>query len=201
MEEYFEKGDVSVETLKRCIKRGTIAGTFRPVLCGTAFKNKGVQPLLDARARLPAEPDRRPRHQGRRRGRRGRDRRAPGHPGRPETRPFAGLAFKIINDKYGNLTFVRVYAGTLKPGDTVLNTTKGHKERIGRMFQMHADKREEIKEVDRRRHRRLRRAEGHRHRRHAGRPAETRSSWSAWPSRSRSSTSRSSRRPRTASRR
>ncbi|HXT81229.1 MAG TPA: EF-Tu/IF-2/RF-3 family GTPase, partial [Acetobacteraceae bacterium] len=62
--------------------------------------------------------------------------------------PFAGLAFKIINDKYGTLTFVRVYAGTLKSGDTVMNTTKGHRERIGRMFQMHADKRAEIKEVE-----------------------------------------------------
>ena len=82
--------------------------------------------------------------------------------------PFAGLAFKIINDKYGTLTFVRVYAGTLKSGDTVMNTTKDHRERIGRMFQMHADKRAEIKEVRGRRHRRLRRAEGHRHGRHAG---------------------------------
>jgi elongation factor G len=148
MEEYFEKGDVSVATLKACIKKGTISGEFRPVLCGTAFKNKGVQPLLDAvidylpspidvpgiavaldegvdetlhpnRRRIPANPD----------------------------APFAGLAFKIINDKYGTLTFVRVYAGTLKSGDTVMNTTKGHRERIGRMFQMHADKRAEIKEV------------------------------------------------------
>jgi elongation factor G len=146
MEEYFEHGDVSVATLKRCIKAGTIAGTFRPVLCGTAFKNKGVQPLLDAvvdylpspldvpgikvaaaegedesaeRRRIKADP----------------------------TAPFAGLAFKIINDKYGTLTFVRVYAGTLRTGDMVLNTTRGHRERIGRMFQMHADKRQEIKEV------------------------------------------------------
>jgi elongation factor G len=146
MEEYFEKGDVSVETLKRAIKRGTIDGAFRPVMCGTAFKNKGVQPLLDgvidylpspidipgikvaaeegedesvARRIIPAD----------------------------ENLPFAGLAFKIINDKYGNLTFVRVYAGVLKQGDMVMNTTKGHKERIGRMFQMHADKREEVKEV------------------------------------------------------
>jgi len=148
MEEYFDKGDVSVETLKRCIKTGTISGAFRPVLCGTAFKNKGVQPLLDAvldylpspidvpgiavaaeigedevtghdRRRIKADPN----------------------------APFAGLAFKIINDKYGTLTFVRVYAGTLKSGDTVLNTTKENKERIGRMFQMHADKRAEIKEV------------------------------------------------------
>ncbi len=149
MEEYFDKGDVAVETLKLCIKRGAIAGAFRPVLCGTAFKNKGVQPLLDAVldylpspvdvpgiaiAAEEAEDDA-----------------ATGHDRRrikaDPTAPFAGLAFKIINDKYGTLTFVRVYAGTLKSGDTVMNTTKDHKERVGRMFQMHADKRAEIKEV------------------------------------------------------
>ncbi len=147
MEEYFENdNDVSVETLKRCIKIGTISGAFRPVLCGTAFKNKGVQPLLDAVLDyLPSPVD------------------VPGikvaaEEGQEDTAdlrrikadpdaPFAGLAFKIINDKYGTLTFVRVYAGTLKSGDTVMNTTKDHKERIGRMFQMHADKRAEIKEV------------------------------------------------------
>src|ERR671933_2113737 len=146
MEEYFDKGEVSVETLKRCIKKGTVAGTFRPVLCGTAFKNKGVQPLLDAVIDYlpspvdiegikvaPAE---------------GEDEDAERRviPA-DENAPFAGLAFKIINDKYGNLTFVRVYRGVLRSGDQVLNTTKGHKERVGRMFQMHADKREEIKEV------------------------------------------------------
>jgi elongation factor G len=157
MEEYFDKGDVSVETLKRCIKKGTISGEFRPVLCGTAFKNKGVQPLLDAVIDyLPSPVD------------------VPGiavaaeegeedgltdeqlkevHAKRRRIKAdpkgsFAGLAFKIINDKYGTLTFVRVYSGTLKSGDTVMNTTKGHRERIGRMFQMHADKREEIKEVE-----------------------------------------------------
>ncbi len=150
MEEYFDKGDVSVETLKRCIKAGAISGAFRPVLCGTAFKNKGVQPLLDAVLDyLPSPID------------------VPGIkvaaeegeedtpealakrrviPANPDA-PFAGLAFKIINDKYGTLTFVRVYSGMLKSGDTVMNTTKGHRERIGRMFQMHADKRAEIKEV------------------------------------------------------
>jgi elongation factor G len=149
MEEYFDKGDVAVETLKRCIKKGTINGDFRPVLCGTAFKNKGVQPLLDAVIDyLPSPID------------------VPGiavaleegqeeadHPDRRRIKadpkaPFAGLAFKIINDKYGTLTFVRVYAGSLKSGDMVQNTTKGHRERIGRMFQMHADKRAEIKEVE-----------------------------------------------------
>jgi elongation factor G len=149
MEEYFEKGDVEIATLKRAIKRGTIDGAFRPVLCGTAFKNKGVQPLLDAVIDyLPSPVD------------------VPGiavaldegidetlHPDRRRIKadpkaPFAGLAFKIINDKYGTLTFVRVYAGTLKSGDMVMNTTKDHRERIGRMFQMHADKRAEIKEVE-----------------------------------------------------
>ena len=148
MEEYFEKGDVSIETLKRAIKTGTISGAFRPVLCGTAFKNKGVQPLLDAVLDyLPSPID------------------VPGiavaaEEGQEETdltgrrrikadpnAPFSGLAFKIINDKYGALTFVRVYSGTLKSGDTVLNTTREGKERVGRMFQMHADKRAEIKEV------------------------------------------------------
>ncbi|HTQ72086.1 MAG TPA: elongation factor G, partial [Acidocella sp.] len=146
MEEYFEKGDVSVETLKRAIKTGTISGAFRPVMCGTAFKNKGVQPLLDGVLDyLPSPVD------------------VPGIKVAPEEgqeedpnarrikanpeAPFAGLAFKIINDKYGSLTFVRVYAGTLKSGDSVQNTTKGHKERIGRMYKMHADKRQEITEV------------------------------------------------------
>ncbi len=157
MEEYFEHGDVSVETLKRALKRGTIDGAFRPVLCGTAFKNKGVQPLLDAvidylpspidvpGISIAAEegeedgltPEQLHEVQAKRR-------RIPADP----KAPFAGLAFKIINDKYGTLTFVRVYAGTLKQGDMVQNTTKGHRERIGRMFQMHADKRAEIKEVE-----------------------------------------------------
>jgi elongation factor G len=146
MEMFFDKGDLDIATLKACIKKGCIAGTFRPTLCGTAFKNKGVQPLLDAVVDyLPSPID------------------IPGikvaaEEGEDETverahvkadpnAPFAGLAFKIINDKYGTLTFVRVYAGTLKSGDSLINTTRGHKERIGRMFQMHADKRDEIKEV------------------------------------------------------
>ncbi|WP_428392104.1 elongation factor G [Lichenicoccus sp.] len=148
MEEYFDKGDVSVATLKRAIKKGTISGEFRPVLCGTAFKNKGVQPLLDAVLDyLPAPDD----VEGIRVAA------EEGHEDEDPTQrrliridpqaPFSGLAFKIINDKYGTLTFVRVYSGTLKSGDQVMNTTKDHKERIGRMFQMHADKRAEIKEV------------------------------------------------------
>ncbi|TLU72765.1 elongation factor G [Lichenicoccus roseus] len=148
MEEYFEKGDVAVATLKRAIKKGAISGEFRPVLCGTAFKNKGVQPLLDAVLDYLPAPDE---VEGIRVAA------EEGHEDEDPTlrrlikidpqAPFAGLAFKIINDKYGTLTFVRVYSGTLKSGDMVMNTTKDHKERIGRMFQMHADKRAEIKEV------------------------------------------------------
>ena len=146
MEEYFDKGDVSVETLKKCIKKGTISGAFRPVVCGSSFKNKGVQPLLDAVCDYlpspvevagimvaPEEGDEE-----------NLDRRIIEV---SETAPFSALAFKMINDKYGNLTFIRVYAGVVRQGDTVLNTAKGNKERIGRMFQMHADKREEVKEV------------------------------------------------------
>ncbi len=149
MEEYFDKGEVAIETLKRCIKRGTIDGTFRPVLCGTAFKNKGVQPLLDAVIDYLPSPIDVPGiavalEEGEEDGDNPNRRRIPANP----KAPFAGLAFKIINDKYGTLTFVRVYAGTLKSGDMVQNTTKGHRERIGRMFQMHADKRAEIKEVE-----------------------------------------------------
>ncbi len=146
MEAYLSGDPVPVALLKRAIKNGTISGEFRPVMCGSAFKNKGVQPLLDGVIDyLPSPID------------------IPGikvapDEGMDETQdrrnipadleaPFAGLAFKIINDKYGNLTFVRVYRGVLRQGDMVMNTTKGHRERIGRMFQMHADKREEIKEV------------------------------------------------------
>jgi elongation factor G len=148
MEEYFDKGDVEVATLKRCIKTGTISGAFRPVLCGTAFKNKGVQPLLDAVIDYLPSPIDVPgisiaAAEGEEDGEHSDRRRIKADP----NAPFAGLAFKIINDKYGTLTFVRVYAGTLKSGDTVMNTTKEHRERIGRMFQMHADKRAEIKEV------------------------------------------------------
>jgi len=148
MEEYFEKGDVEVATLKRALKTGTISGAFRPVLCGTAFKNKGVQPLLDSVLDYLPSPVDVPgisiaAEEGEEDGEHSNRRRIAANP----DAPFAGLAFKIINDKYGTLTFVRVYAGTLKSGDTVMNTTKDHKERIGRMFQMHADKRAEIKEV------------------------------------------------------
>ncbi|MDO9708509.1 elongation factor G [Paracraurococcus sp. LOR1-02] len=146
MEKYLEDEELPLDLLKRAIKKGTITGEFRPVLLGTAFKNKGVQPLLDAVIDyLPSPVDVEGIKVAPEEGQEeDADRRViPAN----ETEPFAGLAFKIINDKYGNLTFVRVYRGVLRSGDQVMNTTKGHKERVGRMFQMHADKREEIKEV------------------------------------------------------
>ncbi|XAO71848.1 MAG: elongation factor G [Acetobacteraceae bacterium] len=147
MEEYFEKGDVAVETLKKCIKKGAISGEFRPVLCGTAFKNKGVQPLLDAVIDYLPAPDE---VEGIRiappEDEEADENFLPVVPVDPDGK-FAGLAFKIISDKYGTLTFVRVYRGVLNAGDTVINTIKGHKERVGRMFQMHADKRQEVKSV------------------------------------------------------
>ncbi len=112
-------------------------------MCGSAFKNKGVQALLDAIDRVHALA-----------GRRCRRSRASTSDGEPITRkadddePFAALAFKILNDPFvGNLTFFRVYSGTLNSGDTVYVPTKGTKERIGRLLQMHANERTEIKEV------------------------------------------------------
>jgi elongation factor G len=146
MDVYLETEDLPIDLLKKCIKKGTISGEFRPVLCGTAFKNKGVQPLLDAVidylpsptevAGIKVAPEE------------GQDETVEREiiPADPAG-AFAGLAFKIINDKFGNLTFVRVYRGTLRTGDTIINTTKGTKERVSRMYQMHADKREEITEV------------------------------------------------------
>lgn len=147
MEEFFEKGDVSIEVLKKCIKKGTISGEFRPVVCGSSFKNKGVQPLLDAIVDyLPAPDDVEGIRIAPPEDEEVDENTLPIIPVDPDGK-FAGLAFKIINDKYGSLTFVRVYRGVLRSGDTVLNTTHGHKERIGRIFQMHADKRIELKEV------------------------------------------------------
>jgi len=145
MERYLE-GDFafSTEEILGALRAGTIAFKCVPVLCGAAFKNKGVQQLLDAVIDfLPAPTDIPPVT--------GED------PEKPETKyqrraddnePFAGLAFKIINDPFvGQLTFVRVYSGTLAAGTSVLNSTKGKRERIGRLLQMHANKREEIKDI------------------------------------------------------
>ncbi|MDJ0685560.1 MAG: elongation factor G [Alphaproteobacteria bacterium] len=144
MEAYLEGSEPSEETLRACIRKGTLAGAFVPVLNGTAFKNKGVQPLLDAVIDFMPSPldigdvqgssvddsevkDSRP----------------------PEDdAPFSALAFKIMNDPFvGSLTFARVYSGTVSKGTTLSNSVKDKKERIGRMLLMHSNNREEIDEA------------------------------------------------------
>jgi len=143
MEAYLEGQEPSVEKLKECVRKGAIVSKFVPVFLGSAFKNKGVQPLLDAVVDyLPAPTDvesirgvsvddeseivRRT----------------------SDDEPFSALAFKIMNDPYvGTLTFVRVYSGVLETGSAVLNTVKDNRERVGRMLLMHANSREDVKEA------------------------------------------------------
>jgi elongation factor G len=142
MEKYLETGELTAEEIKRGLRKRTIANEIVPVLCGSAFKNKGVQALLDAVIEyLPSPLDVPPV--------KGEDDRGGEAIRRPsEKEPFAALAFKIMTDPYvGTLTFIRVYSGVLKSGDAVYNTVKNRKERIGRLLQMHANTREEIKEV------------------------------------------------------
>ena len=145
---YLEGEEVDVAALRRAIRAATIAGDVVPVLCGSAFKNKGVQPLLDAIVDyLPSPLD------------------VPAIEGvTPETvgsespeivvrrpsdkEPFAALAFKVMSDRYaGQLTFLRVYSGTLESGSAVYNSTRGRKERVGRLVRMHANKREDIEVI------------------------------------------------------
>jgi elongation factor G len=148
MEKYLAGETVTIPELKAAIRKGTLEMLFFPILCGSAFKNKGVQPLLDAVVDylpspldVPAvegfEPDRRKDQE-------------------PVTltrnadpkEPFSALAFKIITDPYvGVLTFFRVYSGTITPGSTIYNSTRGKKERLGRILRIHADKREDVKEL------------------------------------------------------
>jgi elongation factor G len=144
MELYLEGGEPTEHQLHLAIRRATIAGSVTPVLCGTAFKNKGVQPLLDAIVRyLPTPLD----VEG-----------VQGHAVDDEStaivrkpsveEPFSALAFKIMSDKHlGKLTFIRVYSGVLETGSQVLNSVKGRKERVGKIYRMHANKREEIASV------------------------------------------------------
>jgi len=131
------------EELRAALRRGTLALAFVPVLCGAAFRNKGVQPLLDAVVDyLPSPLDVPPVHGAALADARIEERRA------DDAEPFAALAFKIVADPYvGQLTFFRVYAGHLRAGATVLNARRNRRERVGRLLKMHADKREEIKEV------------------------------------------------------
>ncbi|MCH2630965.1 MAG: elongation factor G [Nisaea sp.] len=143
LEAYLEGEEPTPEQLRACIRQGTIDGAFVPVLCGSAFKNKGVQPLLDSvvdylpspldvenvNGILPNSEEEAVRKSD-------------------DSEPFSGLAFKIMNDPFvGSLTFLRVYSGILQSGSTVTNTVKDKKERIGRMLLMHANSREDIKEA------------------------------------------------------
>jgi elongation factor G len=144
MEKYLSGEELSVDEIRRAIRKATIAMEFVPVLCGASFKNKGVQALLDAVIDyLPAPSEVKaiqghlPHH----------DEHFEERPVNDET-PFAALAFKIATDPFvGKLTFFRVYSGVLKSGSYVYNATKDKRERVGRLLQMHANKREEIEEV------------------------------------------------------
>jgi elongation factor G len=142
MNKYLEEGELSEELIRQGLRKRTIANEIQPMLCGTAFKNKGVQRMLDAVIEfLPSPVDIPP---------------VAGHDDNDveivrkadDGEKFAALAFKLMTDPFvGQLTFVRVYSGVLNSGDTVLNSIKGKKERIGRILQMHANQRDEIKEL------------------------------------------------------
>ena len=140
MEKYLEGVEPDIETLKKCIRKGTIDLVFFPTYCGSSFKNKGLQLVLDAVVDyLPSPTDVRPLPEVDAEG---------NETGKfaiidPKA-PFRGLAFKIMDDKFGALTFTRIYSGTIKKGDTVLNSFTGKTERISRMVEMHADDRKEI---------------------------------------------------------
>jgi elongation factor G len=139
LEKYLEEGTLTVDELKRAIRKGTLEMKIFPVLCGTAFKNKGVQPLLDAVLDyLPAPTD-----VASIKGEDLEGKAIERHS--DDSEPFSALAFKIMSDPYvGKLTFFRVYSGTMTKGSYIVNTTKGKKERVGRILQMHANDREEI---------------------------------------------------------
>jgi elongation factor G len=144
MDQYLESGELSVEDIHRGLRLRALSGEIVPVLCGSAFKNKGVQAVLDAVVHyLPAPVD-----VPAIKGITDDAKETPAERHASDTEPFAALAFKIATDPFvGSLTFFRVYSGVLKTGDVVFNPTKGKRERIGRIMQMHANSREEIKEV------------------------------------------------------
>lgn len=146
MEAYLEGNEPDEQTLRDLIRKGTLSMAFVPVLCGSAFKNKGVQPMLNAVIDFLPGPLDVPAYMGF----------APGDDSETrniersadDAQPFAGLAFKIMNDPFvGSLTFTRIYSGQMKKGDSLLNSTKGKRERVGRMMMMHAINRTEIDEA------------------------------------------------------
>ncbi|MBL28206.1 MAG: elongation factor G [Rhodospirillaceae bacterium] len=144
MEAYLEGNEPDEATLNRCIRRGTISGDFVPVLCGSAFKNKGVQPLLDAVVEfLPSPTD-----VAAIKGVTADSKEQEIERSNSDEEPFAALAFKVMSDPFvGSLTFIRVYAGILETGKSIQNSTKDSRERIGRMLLMHANHREDVKEA------------------------------------------------------
>ncbi|RZL04366.1 MAG: elongation factor G [Rubrivivax sp.] len=123
--------DVPVDLLKACLRRGTLSGALVPVLAGSAFKNKGIEPLLDAVVDFLPSPSERQHSDG--------DVSTPDH--------LSALAFKLVEGEHGSMVFVRVYAGRLRAGDTVLNASTGKKERVARLYEVHADKRIERQEI------------------------------------------------------
>ena len=142
MNKYIGEGDLSLEEVKRGLRTRTIAGEIVPMLCGSAFKNKGVQAMLDAVIDYMPSPVDIPPVEGEL------ENGSMGSRSASDSEPFAGLAFKIMTDPFvGQLIFFRVYSGVVQSGDTIYNPVKGKKERIGRLLQMHANQREEIKSV------------------------------------------------------
>jgi elongation factor G len=143
LEKFLEGETPTVEELKAGIRQATIDLKVFPVICGSAFKNKGVQTLLDAVVDYLPSPLDKPAVEGI----------DPNHHAKTELRkcddgePFSALAFKLINDPFGKLAFIRVYSGSLKTGDTVLNPRTGRTERVGRLVKMHANKREDVTEI------------------------------------------------------
>ena len=141
MEAYLEGNEPDEKTLRACIRKGTIANAFVPVMCGTAFKNKGVQPMLDAVVEyLPSPVD-----IGETHGTKVDDPETDENRQPKEDAPFSALAFKIMNGPFvGSLTFARIYSGTVEAGSYVQNSVKGKRERVGRMLLMHSNNREEL---------------------------------------------------------
>ncbi|ROO91117.1 translation elongation factor 2 (EF-2/EF-G) [Actinocorallia herbida] len=144
MEQFLEGEEPSVEQIRAGVRRATLGAKLTPVFCGTAFKNKGVQPLLDAIVRYLPSPLDVEAIEGHKMG----DEETVIARKPSEDEPFSGLAFKIMSDPHlGKLTFVRVYSGVLEAGSSVLNSVRNKKERIGKIYRMHANKREEIDRV------------------------------------------------------
>ncbi len=144
MESYLEKGDLSIEEIKQGLRLRTISNEIVPALCGSAFKNKGVQAVLDSVIDFLPAPDEVEAIKGTLPG----DAETEASRSSSDDEPFSALAFKIATDPFvGTLTFIRVYSGVMSVGDSVINSTKSKKERIGRMVQMHSNNRNELKEI------------------------------------------------------